>query len=53
MRQYRAYIMGIDGHRFVRAPQFLTDYSDDVSAIAAAERLVDGHDVELWDRARR
>lgn len=52
MTGYRAYIMGIDGHRFVKAAGFLSDYPDDTAALKAAERLVDGHDVELWDCSR-
>jgi hypothetical protein len=52
MTDYRAYIMGIDGHRFVKAAGFLSDYPDDTAALKAAERLVDGHDVELWDCSR-
>jgi len=50
MSDYRAYIIGPDGH-FVRA-EFLHDHIDDATAIKAAEQLVDGHDVELWDRDR-
>jgi hypothetical protein len=50
MPDYRAYIIGIDGH-FLRA-EFLSNHPDDATAIEAAEQLVDGHDVELWDRDR-
>jgi hypothetical protein len=52
MPDYRAYIFGIDGHRFIKAAQFLSDHPDDVTAMKAAEQLVDGYDVELWDRGR-
>ena len=52
MREYRAYILGIDGHRFLKVAQFASDQPDDPTAMKAAERLVDGHDVELWDCAR-
>jgi hypothetical protein len=51
MPVYRAYIIGIDGHRFVRAELF-GNHPDDAAAIAAAKKLIDGHDVELWDRSR-
>jgi hypothetical protein len=52
MPDYRVYIIGdIDGHRFTRA-KFLSNHPDDATAIAAAKKLIDGHDVELWDRNR-
>jgi len=51
MSDYRAYIIGIDGHRFVRA-EFFSNHPDDATAKAAAKKLIDGHDVELWDRNR-
>jgi hypothetical protein len=50
MSDYRAYIIGIDGH-FIKA-EFLSNHADDATAIEAAKQLVDGHDVELWDRDR-
>ena len=49
MPEYRAYILGIDGHRFIRAADFLSDHPNDAAAMKAAEQLVDGHDVELWE----
>jgi hypothetical protein len=52
MRDYRAYILGIDGHRFIRAKDFLSDYRDDAAALNAAKQLTDKHDVEIWDCAR-
>jgi hypothetical protein len=52
MREYRAYILGIDGHPFVRVEDFLSDQADDATALNAAKQLADGHEVELWDRAR-
>jgi hypothetical protein len=52
MRDYRAYILGIDGHRFLKAAGFLSAHPDDATAIAAAKQLIDGHDVELWDGGR-
>src|SRR5579862_6437548 len=52
MREYRAYILEIDGRRFIRVKDFLTDQPDDATAISAARQLVDGHDVELWDCGR-
>jgi hypothetical protein len=52
MPEYRAYILGIDGHRFVRVADFSSDYSDDGTALDAAKKLIDGHDVEVWDRGR-
>jgi hypothetical protein len=50
MPDYRAYVVGIDGH-FVRV-EFLHSHPDDAAAIEAAKQLVDGHDIELWDRDR-
>jgi hypothetical protein len=50
MPEYRAYIIGIDGH-FIKA-EFLSNHANDAAAIEAARQLVDGHDVELWDRDR-
>lgn len=50
MPDYRAYIIGEDGH-FTRV-EFLTDHADDAAAIEAVQQLVDGHDIGLWDRDR-
>jgi hypothetical protein len=50
MADYRAYIIGDDGH-FIGA-ETLGTAADDAAAIEAAKRLVDEHDVELWDRDR-
>jgi hypothetical protein len=52
MRDYRAYILGVDGHRFVRVKEFSSDMPDDAAALSAAKQLVNGHDVELWDCGR-
>ena len=52
MRDYRAYILGIDGHRFVKVKDFSSDQPDDAAALSAAKKLVDGHDVELWECGR-
>jgi hypothetical protein len=50
MPDYRAYIVGRDGH-FIGA-HFLRDHPDDATAIEAAKQMVDGFDVEIWDRDR-
>ncbi|MEH2514295.1 hypothetical protein V1291_005649 [Nitrobacteraceae bacterium AZCC 1564] len=50
MPDYKAYFIGRDGH-FFNAKDLLCD-SDEV-AIEAAKQLVDGHDVELWQRHRK
>jgi hypothetical protein len=47
MRDYRAYILGIDGHRFIRVEDFLSDHLDDAAALNAAKQLTDKHDVEV------
>ena len=52
MRDYRAYILGIDGHRFVWVDGFLSNHSDDAAALNAAKQLTDKHDVEIWDCGR-
>jgi hypothetical protein len=52
MRDYRAYILGIDGHRFIRVEDFLSDHPDDAAALNAAKQLTDKHDVEVWDCGR-
>ena len=52
MRDYRAYILGIDGHRFIRVEDFLSNHLDDAAALNAAKQLTDKHDVEVWDCGR-
>lgn len=50
MPEYRAYLIGPDGHfhssKVIEAP-------DDDAAVVAAKPLVDGHDVEVWLRDRK
>ena len=50
MPEYRAYLIGLDGHfhssTAIEAP-------DDDAAVEAAKPLVDGHDVEIWQRDRK
>jgi hypothetical protein len=50
MPEYRAYIIGDDGHFFEAVP---LECADDAEAIEKAKRLVDDHDVELWQRDRK
>jgi hypothetical protein len=50
MPDYRAYLIGSDGHIFEAVE---VDMPDDAAAIAAAQQLVDGHDVELRQRDRK
>jgi hypothetical protein len=50
MADYRAYILASDG-RIAKAIEL--DCPDDEAAKEAAKQLVDGHDVELWQRARK
>lgn len=49
MAEYRAYIVGRDGHFTGFEPLVC---ADDAKATELAKRLVDGHDVELWEGAR-
>ena len=50
MAEYRAFIIGIDG-LFLRAIELVCP--DDDSATEYAKQLVDGHDIELWQRDRK
>jgi hypothetical protein len=48
--EYRAYIIDADGHIVEAVPMVCVD---DAEATKKAKRLVDGRDVELWQRARK
>jgi hypothetical protein len=50
MQDYRVYVIGEDGH-FSRSIDL--DCADDDAATAAAKQLIDGYDLELWQRDRR
>jgi hypothetical protein len=50
MPEYRAYIVGSDGH-FKQAVHL--NCPDDATAENHAQQLVDGHDVELWQLDRK
>ena len=50
MADYRAYIIGTDG-QFFKA--IAIDCDRDEEAIERAKTFVDGHDVELWEHARK
>jgi hypothetical protein len=52
MRDYRAYILGVEGHRFVWVADFQKDYADDAAALRVASQLSDKHEVEVWDGGR-
>jgi hypothetical protein len=52
MRDYRAYILGFDGHRFIQVEAFLSDHPDDAAALKAAKLLTDKHDVEVLASGR-
>ncbi|MCK1653842.1 hypothetical protein IVA88_20700 [Bradyrhizobium sp. 149] len=45
MQEYRAYVMGQDGHIESRIDIVCRD---EIEAKARAKALVDGHDIELW-----
>ena len=49
MPEYRAYLIG-DGHIVQRVELVCTD---DEAAKEQAKTLAEGHDVELWQEARR
>ena len=50
MPDYRAYLVDQDGHFHSAIP---IEAPDDVAAVEAAKPLVDGHDVEVWQRDRK
>jgi hypothetical protein len=50
MPEYRVYIIGSDGHFYSAVP---LECADDDEARERAKQLVDGHDVELWQRDRK
>jgi hypothetical protein len=50
MPEYRVYSVGSDGHFFNSVP---LECADDAEATEHAKQLVDGHDVELWQRDRK
>jgi hypothetical protein len=50
MPEYRAYLVGHDGH-FCEAVPLVC--AEDDEAMKKAKQLVDGHDVELWQRDRK
>ena len=49
MAEYRAYLIGSDGH-FIGFEPIVG--ADDFEAVEKAQRLVAGHDVELWSGTR-
>jgi hypothetical protein len=51
MTHYRAYLIGRDG-QFMKAVDLICDDDDD-GARKCARKMVDGHDVELWQHDRR
>jgi hypothetical protein len=50
MPEYRVYVIGSDGHFQQALP---LECADDAEAMERAEQLVDGHDIELWQRDRK
>ncbi|MDE5453609.1 hypothetical protein GWE18_12170 [Bradyrhizobium sp. CSA112] len=50
MHAYRAYMIRRDGHIIHRVD---IECDDDEAAKERAKLLVNGHDVELWDGARK
>ena len=50
MNEYRAFFLDQEGHIF-SALGF--DAADDEEALQKARRLVDGHDVEVWQLTRK
>lgn len=52
MPEYRAYILGGEGHRFRLVNGFAKDHIDDAAALSEAKKLIDEYDVEVWDAGR-
>ena len=50
MQEYRAYLLGPDGHIQQRIDLLC---ADDDAAKEQARQLVNGHDVELWQLGRQ
>jgi hypothetical protein len=50
MPEYRVYAIGSDGHFHSSVP---LDAPDDETAKQQATQLIDGHDIELWQYARK
>jgi hypothetical protein len=50
MPGYRVCVVGSDGHFFDYTP---LECADDAEGTEQARQLVDGHDIELWQRARK
>ncbi len=50
MAHYRAYFLDESG-RVIKARDLVLN--DDADAIKAAKQLVNGHDVEVWERNRK
>lgn len=50
MADYRAYIIGSDGH--FKSYEVI-EAKDDDNAVMIAKKLVDGHDVEVWQLDRK
>ncbi|RZN30541.1 hypothetical protein CWO90_19920 [Bradyrhizobium sp. Leo121] len=50
MQEYRIFVLGRDG-RIMDRHEFLAP--DDNAAQERAKQMVDGHDIELWERARK
>jgi hypothetical protein len=50
VNDYRVYVIGPDGHILERIDLVC---ADDDAAKELAKRLVDGHDIELWQLGRQ
>ena len=50
MQDYRAYLLDEDGHIIRRVDMVCPD---ELAASEHARQLVDGHDVELWQGAKK
>ena len=50
MQEYRAYVIGPDGHIIQRFDMVCTDVE---AAKARAKQLVNGYDIELWQLDRK
>lgn len=46
MPEYRFYLINADGH--IAGPAEVVECPDDIAAIKQAEKVLDGHDIEIW-----
>jgi hypothetical protein len=51
MPEYRVFFLESD--TYIKQPPQIIECADDQEAIEKAKQLIDGRDVELWEKSRR